>query len=83
MCGRAVGEGFLEKVAVLGPWRVKKTIGRAEEGISAALRSTGKASEKGGLWGEGLWAGVHEGLMTPRPRPQAHSMAAWSGPGAP
>lgn len=70
-------------VAVLGLfWRMDKTIGRAEEGVPAAMGSMGKASEKGGMKG-GLWAGGDEDLVAPRPFPQAHSMAAWSGPGVP
>lgn len=45
------------------------------------MGSMGKASEKG-MRG-GLWAGGDEGLVTPWSFPQAHSMAVWSGPGAP
>ena len=36
-------EGFLEAVAILGLfWRMDKAIGRAEEGVSAAMGSMGK-----------------------------------------
>ena len=43
-------EGFLEAVAILGLfWMMDKAIGRAEEGVSAAMGSMGKASEKGGV----------------------------------
>ena len=38
-------EGFLEAVAILGLfWRMDKAIGRAEEGVSAAMGSMGFSS---------------------------------------
>lgn len=46
---RVLRKGFLKEVAVLGPWKMDKTVGRAEEGSSAAMGSMGKVLEKGGV----------------------------------